>query len=264
MKKCLTGAAALLLALALCSGLCGCSMGLSEMLIVKRAYRQIAEMDSLSFTAQAELDASAASIPIKAGLEAQCSCIIDPGTLYMDMEIDMGKLGILELPVYLFGRDGSLRLMLGIGEEDSSLWFTSDFPLSQDGGEGGSLDVEAVLSLLQDDPQALSIGDSETLNGVLCRPFILNIPGTMLMDALGAAEAQESTALIQDLQLTIWIAEEYGSPVRLSADLASLAQYLAERSQAPVISRIKINSLPTTVDITGFNNVESIELPAGY
>ena len=63
------------------------------------------------------------------------------------------------------------------------------------------------------------------------------------------------------MELTVWIAEEDGSPVRLSADLASLLQYLLDSSQSTLLSGLKINSLPTTVDITGFNDVEGIELP---
>lgn len=260
MKKYLTKAAALFCALMLILCLSACSMGLSEMLIVKRAYRQIADMDSLSFTVEAEPDAQLASIPLKAKVEGDCRCIIDPGTLYMDMKIGMGKLGTLEIPVYLFTQDGALCMRVGLGSQEDALWFSSSLPLSQSSGEGGSLDVETVLTLLQDDPEALSIGDSETVNGVLCRPFILKIPGTLLMDALGAADSEGGSS-IEDLVLTIWIAEDEGSPVRLSGDLASLLQYILENSDTPLVSQLDIKSLPTTVDITGFNDVESIELP---
>lgn len=260
MKKHLSGAVAMLIALALTFSLCGCSMGLSEMLIVKRAYRHVADMDSVSFTAAGDLDASVASIPLKARVDADCRCIIDPGTLYMDLSIDMGKLGTLELPVYLFVQDGALRLRIGLGEADSTLWLSTDLPLAQATGEGGKLDVEAVLTMLQDDPEALSIGDSETVNGVLCRPFFLKIPGSMLTDALGGAEAQDG-ASVEDTELTIWIAEDDGSPVRLSADLASVMQYILDTSDSAFLPQLQIKSLPTTVDITGYNDVESIELP---
>lgn len=260
MKKYLKKAAALLCLLLLVLGLSACSMGLSEMLIVKRAYRQIADMDSLSFTLDAEPEAKLLSVPLKASVHGDCRCIISPGTLYMDLEIDMGKLGAMELPVYLFARDGSLRLMLGLGESGNTLWFSSVLPLSSGGGTGGGLDVETVLTLLQDDPEALSIGDSETVNGLLCRPFILKIPGSLLMEALGADDSDGSAA-VKDLELSIWIAEEEGSPVRLSADLGPLLNYVLEKSQAPLLSRLEMESLPLTVDITGYNDVGSIELP---
>ena len=260
MKKKSVKAAALLLVFALALGLSACSMGLSEMLIVKRAYRQVAGMDSLSFTAEGDLDASVASLPVQALIRADCSCIVDPGTLYMDLSVDMGKLGTLELPVYLYSQEGGLQLMLGLGEGENTLWFSTGIPLAGGSGREEGLDVEAVLNLLQDDPEALSIGDSGTVNGVLCRPFILKIPGSLLSDALGAAQAESGSA-IDDMELTVWIAEEDGSPVRLSADLASLLQYLLDSSQSTLLSGLKINSLPTTVDITGFNDVEGIELP---
>ncbi len=260
MKKKLTKAAAFFLVLALSLSLCACSMGLSEMLIVKRAYRHVAGMDSLSFKAEGELEASAASLPFQALIQADSRCIIDPGILYMDMKIDMGKLGTMELPLYLYTQEGTLRLMFGLGGEDSRLWFSSALPLAVNSGGEKGMDVETVLSLLQDDPEALSIGDSETVNGLLCRPFILKIPGSMLEDALGVATSDTSSS-IQDMVLTIWISENDGSPVRLSADIASMLQYILENSGAPLISQLDIKSLPTTVDITGFNDVESIELP---
>lgn len=261
MKKHLSRAVAMLIALALTFSLCGCSMGLSEMLIVKRAYRHVADMDSVSFTAAGDLDASVASIPLKARVDADCRCIIDPGTLYMDLSIDMGKLGTLSLPVYLFTQDDALQLRIGLGEGDSVLWLSTDFPLAQGTGEGSKLDVEAVLTMLQDDPEALSIGDSETVNGILCRPFILKLPGSLLMEALGAASAQEGAATIEDTELTIWIAEDDGSPVRLSADLASVLQYILDTSDSAFLPQLQIKSLPAAVDITGFNDVDSIELP---
>ena len=260
MKKNLAKTAALLSALLLTLCLSACSMGLNEMLIVKRAYRQVADMDSLSFTVDADLDAQLASVPIRAGLDGDCSCIIDPGTLYMDMSIDMGKLGKLELPIYLFAQDDALHLRIGLGGEEEALWFSSSLPLSNGKSQDKAVDVETVLTLLQDDPEALSIGDSETVNGVLCRPFILKIPGALLTDALSTADPEGGSS-VEDLVLTIWIAEEEGSPVRLSADLASLLQYLLDNSHAPLVSQLKIKTLPTTVDITGFNDVESIKLP---
>ena len=81
------------------------------------------------------------------------------------------------------------------------------------------------------------------------------------MDAFGSAAAVSGGPSIEDTTLTIWIAEDDGSPVRLSADLASVLQYLLETSDAAFLPQLEVNSLPTTVDITGYNDVESIELP---
>lgn len=261
MKKILSRAPAMVLALALALSLCGCSMGLNDMLIVKRAYRQVAEMDSVSFTAAGELDASLASLPMKAALKADCRSIVEPFSLYMDTCIDLGKLGTLEFPAYLFTGEDALQLRIGLGEGDSSLWFSSSIPLPQSGSESSALDVESVLTMLQDDPEALSIGEGETINGVLCRPFTLKIPGAMISQSLGEAGQEKGEAAIDDLLLTIWISEKEGSPVRLSADIASIAAFMLDRADTPLLPGLKINSLPVTVDITGFNNVESIELP---
>ena len=81
------------------------------------------------------------------------------------------------------------------------------------------------------------------------------------MEALALQAPEGSGFVIDDTVVTIWIAEKDGMPVRLSADLASLFQYLLDIADASYLPKLKLNSLPVTVDITGFNNVESIPLP---
>ena len=264
MKKYARSLVALILALALTLSLAGCSIDLNDMLIVKRAYKHITEMDSLSFTLTADLDAVAGSLPVKSSINADCQCVIDPTTLKAQVELDMGKLGKIDLPLYVFSGDGALQVLAGLGQSGSTIWVSNSFPLAgsqEQDDEADRLTVEAVLNMLQDDPEALSVGESESINGVSCRPFILKVPGAVLMEALALKAPEGSSFTIDDTAFTIWIAEKDGMPVRLSADLASLFQYLLDIADASYLPKLKLNSLPVTVDITGYNNVESIALP---
>ena len=59
MKKYVRPFVALVLVLCLCVSLAGCSMELTDMLMLKQAYQHVKEMDSLRFTVTAELDAVA-------------------------------------------------------------------------------------------------------------------------------------------------------------------------------------------------------------
>ena len=252
------------LALALTLSLAGCSIALNDMLIVKRAYKHITEMDSLSFTLTADLDAVAGSLPVKSSVDADCQYVIDPGTLKAQVELDMGKLGNISLPLYVFSGDGALQVLAGLGQSGSTVWVSNSFPLAgseEQDDEADRLTVEAVLNMLQDDPEALSVGESESINGQSCRPFILKVPGAVLMEALALQAPEGSSFAIDDTVVTIWIAEKDGMPVRLSADLASLFQYLLDIADAAYLPKLKLNSLPVTVDITGYNNVQSITLP---
>ena len=264
MKKYARTLTALIVALALALSLAGCSIDLNDMLIVKRAYKHIAAMDSLSFTLTADLDAVAGSLPVKSSVDADCQCIIDPTTLKAQVELDMGKLGKISLPLYVFAGDGAVQVLAGLGQSGSTVWVSNSFPLAdgeEQDDEVDRLTVEAVLNMLQDDPEALYVGESETINGQSCRPFILKVPGAVLMEALALQAPEGSGFAIDDTVVTIWIAEKDGMPVRLSADLASLFQYLLDIADASYLPKLKLNSLPVTVDITGYNNVESITLP---
>lgn len=265
MKKYVRPSVALLLALALSLSLAGCSIGLNDMMIVKRAYKQVTEMDSLSFTVTAQLDAVAGSLPVALSAEADCQCVIDPTTLKAQLALDMGKLGQVSLPLYAFSGDEALQVLVGLGRSGKTVWVNNSFPYAKDSeedGEDGKLTVETVLNMLQDDPEALATGESETINGVVCRPFKLKIPGTVLAQALDLEPPQGSKRSIADTLVTVWIAEKDGAPMRLSGDLASLCQYIMDVAKPAYLPKMKLNRLPVTVDFTGYNNVESIPLPA--
>lgn len=265
MKKNARPLMALVLALVLSLSLAGCSIGLDDMLIVKRAYKQVSEMDSLSFTVKAEMDAVAGSLPVAVSAEADCQCVIDPTTLKAQLALDMGKLGQVSLPLYAFSGGDALQVLVGLGRSGKTVWVNNSIPYAKDieeDSEDGKLTVEAVLNMLQDDPEALATGESETINGVVCRPFKLKIPGTVLAQALDLELPQGSKLSIADTLVTVWIAEKDGTPMRLSGDLASLCQYVLDVAKPAYLPKMKLNRLPVTVDFTGYNNVESIPLPA--
>lgn len=266
MKKYARAFTALVLILALSFSLAGCSIDLNDMLIVKRAYKNITEMDSLCFTAAAELDAVAGSLPVQLSAQADCQCIIDPTTAKAQLALDLGELGTISLPLYLFTRDDVLQVLVGMGQNGSTVWMSNRFPLVEKEAEAedaaSKLTVEAVLNMLQDDPEALAVGESETINGKACRPFLLKIPGEVLMEALALELPEGSSAVVDDTLVTVWIAEKDGMPLRLSGDLASLVQYVLDVADAAYLPELRLNSLPVTVDFTGYNNVESIPLPS--
>lgn len=263
MRRIARSLVTLLLTVALGISLAGCSIDLNDMLIVKRAYKQVSSMDSLSFTAEAKLDAVAGSLPVKISAAADCQCVIDPTTLKAQLELDMGKLGKILLPLYIFSTENALQVLAGMGQSGSTVWVSNSFPYADsEADEEDQLTVEAVLNMLQDDPEALVVGESETINGATCRSFALKVPGAVLMEALDLKEPEGSSFTVEDTVVTVWISEKDGVPMRLQADLASLFQYMLDVADADYLPKLKLNSLPVTVNSTGFNNVESIPLPA--
>lgn len=263
MKKFAPRIIALALVIVLGISLAGCSMNLNDMLIVKRAYKHVSEMDSLSFTGNAELNAVAGSLPVTLKLKADCRCIIDPVTLQIQANLDLGKLGKIDLPLYIFVQDNALQVLAGLGQSGGTTWVNNSFPLAGKSDEkDDGLSVESVLNMLQNDPEALVVGESETVNDVVARPFILKVPGDILMAAIDLAPPEGSSAVIEDTLLTIWIAESDGMPVRLSADLASLFQYIVDVTNPDYLPKLKISSLPTMIDLTGYNDVDTISLPS--
>lgn len=263
MKKHSFRLAVFALALLLMLSLAGCSINLSDMIIVKRAYSHISQMDSLSFTADAQLDGSAGSLPLKLSAQADCKCVLDPATFQIQAQLDLGKLGKIELPFYIFSKDSAIHILTGLGHGDSTLWLNNSIPyIPRDEGSGQELTVDAVLDMLQSDPESLSVGESESINDVLCRPFTLHIPGQILMDAIQLEAEDSSDYSIDDMELTVWISVDEGMPVRASADMSSLLQYIIDIYDPTYLPKLKINSLPLTLDLAGYNDVGSITLPA--
>lgn len=258
MKKKLIRAVALVLALAMMFSLSGCALTLNDMLIVRRAYKHVKQMDSMSFTGTAEMAITIGRIPLKISATADCQCIIDPTTVYIDAKFDLGNYGNMALPMYIYSDDENLQIIMGMGQSDGTTWVSNTIPLRETDSD---ISVDSVLTQLQRDPEALVVGENVVINDLECRPFTIKVPGQTLMDALALEVPEDCDATIEDTLITVWITVTDGMPLRLSGDLASVLQYIIDVNDPDYLPDMKVTSLPVVVDINSFNSVKDLELP---
>jgi hypothetical protein len=258
MKKKLVKVLALVMALAMMFTLAACSLTLNDMLIVKRAYKHVKQMDSMCFDGNAEMSITIGKVPMKITGYADCQCIIDPTTVYIDAQFDLGNYGTMNLPMYMYSDGENFNLVLGMSKSNGITWVTNSTPLRE---KDSDITVESVLTELQRDSEALVVGENETINDLECRPFTIKVPGQTLMDALALEVPEGCDATIDDTLITVWITVTDGMPLRLSGDLASVLQYIIDVNDPDYLPDMKVTSLPVVVDINSFNSVKDLELP---
>jgi hypothetical protein len=258
MKKKLVKAMALVLALAMMFTLAGCSLTLNDMLIVRRAYKHVKQMDSMCFDGNAEMAITVGKVPMKISAYADCKCIIDPTTVYIDAQFDLGNYGNLKLPMYIYSDDENLQIIMGMGQSDGTTWVSNTIPLRENDSD---ISIDSVLTELQLDPDALVVGENEVINDLECRPFTIKVPGQTLMDALALEVPEGCDATIEDTLITVWITVTDGMPLRLTGDLSSVLQYIIDVTDPDYLPAMKVTSFPVLVDISSFNSVKDLELP---
>ena len=97
----------------MCFGLTGCSKSLSAMLTVKKTYRAIAELQSMSFDLKSTANGTSNGEPIKATVKASCEWILDPFTMKIDATASLGRMGRINLPMYIAMEGEQLKLYFG-------------------------------------------------------------------------------------------------------------------------------------------------------
>lgn len=248
---------AIVLCLVMCFGLTGCSKSLSAMLIVKKTYRAIAELQSMSFDLKSTANGTSNGEPIKATVKASCEWILDPFTMKIDATASLGRMGRINLPMYIAMEGEQLELYFGYSlGGDEPVWMAVDV---ESDGEAAQIDVASIIAMFENNTQPVSMSDEEKLEESTVIPLTLELPGKMLMNAISGNGPHKSK--MDNIPISVNIDKETHIPTRISADLAPLLKYLIAESGFGFYPNLKIESVPTELTVTGVNSVKAITLP---
>lgn len=248
---------AVVLCLVMCFGLTGCSKSLSAMLIVKKTYRAIAELQSMSFDLKSTANGTSNGEPIKATVKASCEWILDPFTMKIDATASLGRMGRINLPMYIAMEGEQLELYFGYSlGGDEPVWMAVDV---ESDGEAAQIDVASIIAMFENNTQPVSMSDEEKLEESTVIPLTLELPGKMLMNAISGNGPHKSK--MDNIPISVNIDKETHIPTRISADLAPLLKYLIAESGFGFYPNLKIQSVPTELTVTGVNSVKAITLP---
>lgn len=257
MKKRLVRIIAVVLCLVMCFGLTGCSKSLSAMLIVKKTYRAIAELQSMSFDLKSTANGTSNGEPIKATVKASCEWILDPFTMKIDATASLGRMGRINLPMYIAMEGEQLELYFGYSlGGDEPVWMAVDV---ESDGEAAQIDVASIIAMFENNTQPVSMSDEEKLEESTVIPLTLELPGKMLMNAISGNGPHKSK--MDNIPISVNIDKETHIPTRISADLAPLLKYLIAESGFGFYPNLKLQSVPTELTVTGVNSVKAITLP---
>lgn len=257
MKKRLVRIIAVVLCIVMCFGMTGCTQSLSAMFTVKKTYRAIAELQSMSFDLKSTANGTSNGEPVKVRLKASCEWILDPFTMKIDATASLGRMGRAQsADVH---RDG--------GRAAGAVFRTASAAMSRYGwrwtssptGESAQIDIASIIAMFENNTQPVSMSDEEELEESTVIPLTLELPGKMLMNAISGNGPHKSK--MDNITISVNVDKETHIPTSISADLAPLLKYLIAESGFGFYPDLKIDSIPTELTVTGVNDVKSITLP---
>ena len=248
---------AVVLCLVMCLGLTGCSKSLSAMLTVKKTYRAIAELQSMSFDLKSTANGTSNGEPIKATVKASCEWILDPFTMKIDATASLGRMGRINLPMYIAMEGEQLELYFGYSlGGDEPVWMAVDV---ESDGEAAQIDVASIIAMFENNTQPVSMSDEEKLEESTVIPLTLELPGKMLMNAISGNGPHKSK--MDNISISVIVDKETNIPTHISADLTPLLKYLIAESGFGFYPDLKIQSVPTEITVTGTDNIKALTLP---
>ena len=248
---------AVVLCIVMCLGMTGCTQSLSAMLTVKKTYRAIEELDSLSFDVKLTANGTSDGEPVKVTVKGSCDWILDPFTMKIDATASLGRMGRINLPMYIAMEGEQLVLYfgysLGSGEP---VWMAVDI---ESDGESAQIDVPSIIAMFENNTQPVSRSDEVEAEDATVIPLTLELPGKLLMNAISGNGPHKSK--MDNIAIDVIVDKETSLPTRISADLAPLLKYIIAESGFGFFPDLKIDSVPTEITVTGVNSVGELTLP---
>ena len=248
---------AVVLCIVMCLGMTGCTQSLSAMLTVKKTYRAIEELGSLSFDVKSTANGTSDGEPVKVTVKGSCDWILDPFTMKIDATASLGRMGRINLPMYIAMEGEQLVLYfgysLGSGEP---VWMAVDI---ESDGESAQIDVPSIIAMFENNTQPVSRSDEVEAEDATVIPLTLELPGKLLMNAISGNGPHKSK--MDNIAIDVIVDKETSLPTRISADLAPLLKYIIAESGFGFFPDLKIDSVPTEITVTGVNSVGELTLP---
>ncbi|WP_130870709.1 DUF6612 family protein [Intestinimonas massiliensis (ex Afouda et al. 2020)] len=240
---------------------------------IPTALEKINAVKSLDATMVMEMDMSIMDQSMETETTMNMSCFNDPMKLKADMTMDMGQLGSMNTSMYAAMDGDNYTVYL----YDGTAWTTQTVDVSAlqqyDAQESMNLYLESADDYTQD--------GTEEINGSTANKFTGVIRGEALEEVLAASGATNNLEAsvgdldlaslysdLGDLEITVWVDQESGYPVRYAMDMTEMMQGIMERAMAASGSEtdtsgmVTIDKVTMVMDCFNFDNVADFEIPA--
>ncbi len=288
MKKLLALGLSLVMVLTLLAG-CGSSgeksaEDLSPQDAITQAMENLDNVKSMSYDMDMDMDFGMTmgdeeleSLKIKTTAEADY--ILDPVTMKMTMNMDMGDGESLDMLSYL-QKDGDKYVMYtGTENEDGTIdWSRTEMTDLPDIEQYKAADS---MKLYMSNGENFTENGTEQVNGMDAVRYDGIIKGEDLQEVMDTSGMSEQMAALNigspetlfsdagDMPISIWIDKEQLLPVKYEMDMSVIMQSIMEKALTAQLEglegadsiKIAVNKVLIAMDVKNYNQIDSIEIP---
>lgn len=289
LRKFLALGLSLVMVLTLLAG-CGSSgqksaEDLSPQDAITQAMENLDNVKSMTYDMDMDMDFGMAmgdqeleSLQIKTSAEADY--ILDPVTMKINMNMDMGDGESLDMISYL-QKDGDAYVMYtGTENEDGTIeWSRSEMTDLPDVEQYKAADS---MKLYMSNGENFTENGTEKVNGMDAVRYDGIIKGEDLQEVMDTSGMSEQMAALNigsaetlfseagDMPISIWIDKEQLLPVKYEMDMSAIMQSIMEKALASQLEglegadaiKITVNKVLIAMDVKNYNQIDSIEIPA--
>lgn len=279
-------ATAAILALAMAAGLTACggkdaggsTAGQSIEDILKTAQANMAEIKSMSYDMVMSMEMAANDQKLSISTNGKVDQIIDPVSMKMDMNVDMGELGNMNTIMYIAQDGDKYTLYTGIDAGDGNLTWqkqeVADISSLQqmDARETFDLYLTSAESFQENGTETIAGAEATRYDGTISEEDlskVLEASGVMNQFAsLGISGEKLDTMLtdLGDLPISLWISKADQIPVKYEMDMSAIMQSLMSKMMdsmgAGEDDKLEVSNVLVSMTVSNVNGLNSIEIPA--
>lgn len=240
---------------------------------ISTAMEKLNAVSSLDATMVMEMNMSVMEQPMETKTTMNMSCFNDPMKLKADMTMDMGGLGAVDMSMYAAMDGDTYNMYL----YDGSSWTTQAVDMSY----LQQYDAKESMNLYLESGDDYTLDGTEEINGSTANKFTGVIRGEALEEVLAASGATSNLEAsvgdldlaslysdLGDLEITVWVDQESGYPVRYAMDMTQMMQGMMDKILAAsaegedTSGMLTVDKVNMVMDCFNFNSAADFEIPA--
>ena len=237
------------------------------------AMEKLNAVSSLDATMVMEMNMSVMEQVMETKTTMNMSCFNDPMKLKADMTMDMGDLGSVDMSMYASMDGDTYNMYL----YDGTNWTTQAVDVSY----LQQYDAKESMNLYLESGDDYTLAGTEEINGSTTNKFTGVIRGEALEEVLAASGATSNLEAsvgdldlaslysdLGDLEITVWVDQESGYPVRYAMDMTQMMQDMMDKILAAsaegedTSGMLTVDKVNMVMDCFNFNSAADFEIPA--
>lgn len=237
------------------------------------AMEKLNAVSSLDATMVMEMNMSVMEQSMETTTTMNMSCFSDPMKLKADMTMDMGDLGSVDMSMYASMDGDTYNMYL----YDGTSWTTQAVDMSY----LQQYDAKESMNLYLESGDDYTLEGTEEINGSTANKFTGIIRGEALEEVLEASGATNNLEAsvgdldlaslytdLGDLEITVWVDQESGYPVRYAMDMTVMMQGMMDKILAAsaegtdTSGMLTVDKVNMVMDCFNFDSAADFEIPA--